>query len=57
MEIKELSSAKCFGGVLKRFSHQSAVNKCEMKFHVYLPPKAEKEKVPVYSRLSLWFTL
>eukprot|EP01113_Clastostelium_recurvatum_P016042 TRINITY_DN1908_c0_g1_i1.p1 TRINITY_DN1908_c0_g1~~TRINITY_DN1908_c0_g1_i1.p1 ORF type:complete len:311 (+),score=71.91 TRINITY_DN1908_c0_g1_i1:79-933(+) len=49
-DIKELASQKCFGGLLKRFSHVSSAVKVEMKFTVYLPPAAENGKCPV-----LWF--
>lgn len=34
------SSTKLFGGLLQRFTHRSAVCKCDMTFAVYLPPGA-----------------
>eukprot|EP01102_Stenamoeba_stenopodia_P002748 TRINITY_DN12609_c0_g1_i1.p1 TRINITY_DN12609_c0_g1~~TRINITY_DN12609_c0_g1_i1.p1 ORF type:complete len:286 (-),score=64.72 TRINITY_DN12609_c0_g1_i1:108-965(-) len=35
--LKELSSAKIFGGWTKRFSHHSDVLNCDMNFSVFLP--------------------
>ena len=46
-DIKEISSSKCFGGYVKRFSHKSLVCNCDMNFYVYIPPQAEKSPVPV----------
>ncbi|CAH1781709.1 unnamed protein product [Owenia fusiformis] len=50
--IKEESSNKMFGGWQKVFSHDSSSLKCSMKFGIYLPPKADSEKVPVIYWLS-----
>ncbi len=50
--IKEIESIKEFGGSLKRYTHQSDVNHCEMTFSIYLPPQAQKEKVPSLYWLS-----
>ena len=57
---KEISSAKHFGGYNKRYEHHSSTIGVPMKFTVYLPPAAEKGKVPVgtlsdffYARVSL----
>ncbi|XP_068686796.1 S-formylglutathione hydrolase-like isoform X1 [Montipora foliosa] len=52
MELEEISSAKCFGGYQKVFKHHSSELKCDMKFGVYVPPHATKEKVPVLYWLS-----
>ncbi|XP_059479781.1 S-formylglutathione hydrolase [Neocloeon triangulifer] len=53
LEIKEVSSNKCFAGFQKVFSHQSASTKCEMKFAVYLPAKAvDNTPCPVIYWLS-----
>ncbi|KJE96801.1 esterase D/formylglutathione hydrolase, variant 1 [Capsaspora owczarzaki ATCC 30864] len=38
--ITEVSSAKCFGGVVKQFKHRSAVLDCDMTFVVFLPAAA-----------------
>jgi len=37
---EQLSSSKCFGGLVQRHSHESKVLGCTMKFHIYLPPAA-----------------
>eukprot|EP01098_Paradermamoeba_levis_P009057 TRINITY_DN3751_c0_g1_i1.p1 TRINITY_DN3751_c0_g1~~TRINITY_DN3751_c0_g1_i1.p1 ORF type:complete len:282 (-),score=82.58 TRINITY_DN3751_c0_g1_i1:135-980(-) len=50
MSAKQLSSAKCYGGFVKRFSHQSTVLNCEMKFHIFFP--SETEPTPVLYWLS-----
>ncbi len=41
-----------FGGWLKRYTHKSESCHCDMTFSIYLPPKAEKDKVPVLYYLS-----
>ena len=40
------------GGWLERYRHASAVCNCAMTFSVYLPPRAEREKVPAVYWLS-----
>ncbi|WXU00478.1 MAG: S-formylglutathione hydrolase FrmB [Catillopecten margaritatus gill symbiont] len=50
--MKEIESIKEFGGFLKRYTHPSKVNNCEMTFSVYLPPQAESTKVPTLYWLS-----
>ncbi|CAG0916086.1 unnamed protein product [Notodromas monacha] len=57
MSLNEESSAKCFGGLQKVFSHDSVETKCRMRFSVYLPPKVFEEnfqdgKLPVVYYLS-----
>ncbi|MEO1241941.1 MAG: S-formylglutathione hydrolase [Pseudomonadota bacterium] len=37
--MKQVSSAKSFGGTQAVHAHQSAVNNCEMRFGVYTPPE------------------
>lgn len=51
-ELTEVSKNKVFGGWQKVFTHQSKEVKCKMTFGVFLPPQAEKEKVPVIYWLS-----
>jgi len=48
--LKLISETKCFGGTVARYSHQSFVTNTEMKFAIYLPPQAAKQRVEV-----LWF--
>ena len=50
--LKEVSSARCFGGLQKVFEHDSGELKCRMRIGVYLPPQVESEKVPVLYWLS-----
>lgn len=50
--MKQIESIKEFGGWLNRYQHESAVCNCTMTFSVYLPPKAEQERVPVVYWLS-----
>ncbi|MEM9616984.1 MAG: S-formylglutathione hydrolase [Pseudomonadota bacterium] len=37
--MKQVSSAKSFGGTQAVYAHQSAVNNCDMRFGVYTPPE------------------
>lgn len=50
--MKQIESIKEFGGWLKRYEHESLSCNCTMTFSVYLPPLAEKEKVPAVYWLS-----
>jgi S-formylglutathione hydrolase len=50
--MKQIESIKEFGGWLNRYEHVSSSCNCTMTFSVYLPPKAESEKVPVVYWLS-----
>ena len=52
MTIQKIESIKEFGGYLNRYTHQSEVCNTEMMFSVYLPPQAEKGKVPALYWLS-----
>lgn len=48
-----IKQTKSFGGVIKQFSHESAVTKCTMKFSIFLPPTAsDTAKVPVLFYLA-----
>lgn len=46
------SSYKCAGGQVQFFSHTSRACNGEMRFSVFLPPRAEREPVPVVYWLS-----
>lgn len=50
--VEHIESIKEFGGWLNRYRHHSAVCHCDMTFSVYLPPKAEQDKVPAVYWLS-----
>ena len=47
-----LEQHRMFGGVQRRYQHQSSVCNCDMRFSVFLPPQAEIGKVPVLYWLS-----
>jgi len=48
-----ISSAACFGGEQRVYSHTSAQLGCEVRFAVYLPPQALAEEGPLLP--ALWF--
>src|SRR5690606_10962372 len=50
--LELLSQNYCFGGWQKRYKHRSEVLNCDMIFAIYLPPQAEKSRVPVLWWLS-----
>ena len=50
--IKEIARTKTFDGWQLRLRHPSKVTRCEMTLSLYLPPQAEKEKVPLLYWLS-----
>lgn len=50
--LETIAENKCFGGWHKRVKHRSASLNCDMVFAIYLPPRAEKERVPVLYWLS-----
>ena len=50
--VTSVSSNKCFGGVQSVFSHESRETGCVMRCGIFLPPQAERGKVPVLYWLS-----
>lgn len=50
--LKQLTVVRCFGGLVKKFEHASSTTKTPMKVSVFLPPQAEKGKVPALYWLS-----
>ncbi|MDD4864390.1 MAG: S-formylglutathione hydrolase [Alishewanella agri] len=52
MSLNQVSEQRCFAGRQVRFKHQSQVLNCEMQFSVFLPPQAEKQRVPALYWLS-----
>ncbi|MDS4020951.1 MAG: S-formylglutathione hydrolase [Candidatus Competibacter sp.] len=50
--MERIESIKEFGGWLNRYRHHSPSCDCVMTFSVYLPPRAETEKVPAVYWLS-----
>jgi len=47
-----VSKHRCFGGTVGFYKHVSTVNACTMKFSVFVPPQAERGKVPVLYYLA-----
>ncbi len=52
MTVITLSENKCFGGVQGIYAHDSAETRCRMRFGVFLPPLASKDRVPLLYWLS-----
>jgi len=52
MTITALSQNRCFGGVQGTYAHESTETGCTMRFGVYLPPQAQKGRVPALYWLS-----
>jgi len=52
MTLETLSETNCFGGQIGFYCHASAVNNCDMRFSVFVPPQAVSGKVPVLTFLS-----
>lgn len=50
--IETLSEQKCHGGVQGFYRHESSSTGTPMQFAVYVPPQAEKTKVPVLYYLA-----
>ena len=51
-DISITNETKIFGGWQKTAIHPSESCNCQMRFSIFLPPQAEKEKVPVLYWLS-----
>jgi S-formylglutathione hydrolase len=50
--MEQIAENKSFGGRQLRFSHTAETLGCDMNFSVYLPPAAERGRVPVLYWLS-----
>lgn len=50
--VSLVNESLCFGGKVGFYRHQSRVCNCEMRFGVFVPPQAEKKRVPVLYFLS-----
>lgn len=50
--FKQSSTAKCFGGFVKKFEHASTSTQTVMKCSIFLPPQAAHGKVPALYFLS-----
>lgn len=47
-----ISEHRCFGGTQRFYAHESRECRTEMRFSVYIPPHAEKQRVPVLYYLA-----
>lgn len=52
MSLETISEHGCFGGKMGFYRHRSSVNDCDMRFSVFLPPRAGGGTVPVLTFLS-----
>lgn len=50
--MERIEHRACFGGWQDVWRHQSSVLGCAMNFAIYLPPRTDKEKLPVLYWLS-----
>ncbi|MFT4196660.1 MAG: S-formylglutathione hydrolase [Pseudoxanthomonas sp.] len=50
--MERIEHRACFGGWQDVYRHESAVLGCAMNFAVYLPPQAQRERLPVLYWLS-----
>ncbi|MCF3947242.1 S-formylglutathione hydrolase [Acidiphilium sp. AL] len=50
--LETISVQKCFGGTQGVYRHESAETGCAMRFGLFLPPQAERGKVPLLYWLS-----
>jgi S-formylglutathione hydrolase len=50
--METISSQKCFGGTISIFKHPSTETACDMRFSLFVPPKALNGPVPVLFWLS-----
>lgn len=50
--MQKIAENRCFGGRQLRYSHSSSALGCDMNFSIYLPPQAERGRVPVLYWLS-----
>jgi S-formylglutathione hydrolase len=51
-DLETLSEHACFGGKVGYYRHRSAVNDCDMRFAVFVPPAAAHGPVPVLTWLA-----
>ena len=52
MGVTLVSQSKCFGGTQSVYRHEARETRCAMRFGVFLPPQAQKNRVPVLYWLS-----
>jgi S-formylglutathione hydrolase len=52
MSLERRSEQVCFGGRMAFYGHRSDATKSDMRFAIYLPPQAERGKVPALYYLA-----
>ena len=52
MTLRTISESRCFGGTQGVYAHDATATQCAMRFGVFLPPHAEKSRVPALYWLS-----
>lgn len=52
MKIETISQHSCFDGVVGFYRHDSAVNKCPMRFSVFVPAQAKQKPAPALIYLA-----
>ncbi|MBL95111.1 MAG: S-formylglutathione hydrolase [Alphaproteobacteria bacterium MarineAlpha3_Bin5] len=52
MKIQTISENSCFNGTQGVYQHFSKVLQCEMRFGLYIPPQAKRERCPILFWLS-----
>jgi S-formylglutathione hydrolase len=50
--MKQIETHRCYDGYLSVWQHESTALKCNMRFSVYLPDKAQESPVPLITFLS-----
>src|SRR5512147_1856049 len=50
--FETVSKHRCFGGTVGFYKHQASATACTMKFSAFVPPQAERGKVPVLYYLA-----
>lgn len=50
--LEAVSSSRCFGGTQAVYAHDARETRCRMRFGIFLPPQADKDRVPVLYWLS-----
>ena len=46
MTIETQTETNCFGGRIGFYKHLSEVNRCDMRFSVFVPPQADEGRPP-----------
>ena len=52
MSVETTATIASFGGKLLKLAHHAQSTGCKMAFNLYLPPQAQKSKVPMLIWLS-----